>query len=90
MAKKQNYYYVLVFTNNGPAYVTSVDYRNKTARWDKLEKPLELGQSSAKDLCFGLNCNFTSAVVVCMPTEIEYQPYRYDAFEFEVKEIENK
>ena len=90
MAKKQNYYYVLVFTGSGPAYVTSVDYRNKTARWDKLEKPLELGQSSAKDLCFGLNCNFTSAVVVCMPTEIEYQPYRYDAFELEFKEIENK
>lgn len=88
MAKKKNHYYVLVFTNGGPVYVTDVDYSNKTARWNKLEQPLEFSKSSAEDLCFGLRCNFTSAVVVCMPTEIDYQPYRYDDYEFEVKEIE--
>lgn len=88
MAKKKNYYYVLVFTNNGPVYVTSVDYSNKTARWDKLEKPLEFTKSAAEDLCFGLNCNFHSAVVVNAPYELDCQPYRYADFEFEVKEIE--
>lgn len=90
MAKKKNYYYVLVFTNNGPVYVTSVDYSNKTARWDKLEKPLEFTKTSAESLVFGLNCNFTSAVVASVPFEMDYQPYRYSEYEFEVKEIENK
>ena len=87
MAKKKNYYYVLVFTNGGPVYVTSVDYSNKTARWDKSEEPLEFSKSEAESLCFGLRCNFTSAVVVVMPTEVDTQPYLYDMFEFEVKEI---
>jgi hypothetical protein len=41
MAKKQNYYYVLVMTNNGPVFVTSVNNLDKTAYWDKNEKPLD-------------------------------------------------
>lgn len=88
MAKTKNHYYVLVFTNGGPVYVTDVDYSNKTARWDKLEKPLEFTKSSAEDLCFGLCCNFTYAVVVQHRVEIEAQPYRYADYEFVAKEIE--
>lgn len=88
MAKQKNHYYVLVFTGHGPVYVTDIDYSNKTARWNKSDKPKEFSKSEAENLCFGLRCNFTSAVVVYMPTEVENQPYRYDDFEFEVKEIE--
>ena len=87
MAKKKNYYYVLVFTNNGPVYVTSINYSNKYANWNKLEKPLEMTKTSAEDLCFGLMCNFYSAVVVSSPVELEYQPYLYDEFELVAKEI---
>ena len=87
MAKTKNHYYVLVFTNGGPVYVTDVDYSTKTAHWDKLEKPLEMTKSSAEDLCFGLCCNFYNAVVVQHKVEIEAQPYRYADYEFEAKEI---
>ena len=81
MATKKNHYYVLVFTEKGPVYITSVDYSTKYASWDKLEKPLEFSKYTAEDLCFGLNCNFHSAVVVSKPIEIENQPYRYDAYD---------
>ena len=90
MAKtnKKHFYYVLVFTNGGPVYVTSVNYSNKTAHWNKDEKPLEMTKSNAQDLSFGLNCNFIQAVVVEQFYELETQPYRYDAFEIEFKEKE--
>ena len=88
MAKKKNHYYVLVFTNEGPVYVTDVDYSTKTASWDKLEKPLEMTKTAAEDLCFGLCCNFHNAVVVLQPVvEITNQPYRYTHFEFVAKEL---
>lgn len=81
-AKKTNFYYVMVFTNHGPVFVTSVDYHTKTACWDKSEKPLELGKYSAEDLCFGLNANFNTSVVVLSKVELENQIYRYDSGEF--------
>ena len=87
MATKKNHYYVLVFTEKGPVYVTSVDYSTKYASWNRLEKPLEFSKYTAEDLCFGLNCNFNQSVVACVPYELDYQPYRYADFEFEVKEI---
>lgn len=85
MANKKNFYYVLVFTENGPVYVTKVNNSCRVAHWNKEEKPLSMCKTSAEDLAMGLNLNFSSAVVVWMPYEIEAQPYRYDAFEFEFK-----
>ena len=82
MAKKQNYYYVLVMTNNGAVFVTSIDYKNKMARWDKTEKPLEMGKYRAEDLTLGLNLNFNLAFTVCSKFELDEQPYRYDVGEF--------
>ena len=73
--KKKNYWYVLVLTDVGPKFVTSVEYSPKIAHWDKLEKPLELGESGAKDLALGLNANFFTAYPVCMPFEVTHQPY---------------
>lgn len=83
MATKKNYWYVLVLTDGGPTFVTKVEYAGKTAFWDKSEKPLELGMEQAKDLAFGLRCNFYSAYPVCCPVEQTSQPYRYDAGHFE-------
>lgn len=88
MSKKSNYWYVLVMSSNGPVFVTKVNYSNKTAEWDKLEKPLEMSKSSAQDLVIGLNLNFHCAVAVCQPFELTSQPYRYDSYEIEWKEIE--
>ena len=75
--KKKNYWYVLVMTNEGPKFVTEVDYHTKTAHWNELEKPLELGEVWAKDLTFGLMVNFYTAFAVCLPVEWDNQPYRY-------------
>ena len=85
MAKKQNYWYILVMTDNGPVFVTKVNYSNKTAEWNKLEKPLEFNQYVAKDTALGLNLNFNMAYAVCYPVPIETQPYRYEIGQFEWK-----
>ena len=88
MAKGKKYhYYVLVYTNKGPVYVTSVNNTTKVAHWDKEEKPLEMCKEIARDLCFGLSANFTSACVVEMLYELDNQPYRYNEFEFEIKKV---
>ena len=88
--KKKNYWYVLVMTDNGPVFVTSVEYSSKTAHWNKLEKPLEMDMSSAKDLCFGLTLNFHMSFAVCLPYDLDTQPYRYNMGQFEWKENEEK
>lgn len=85
MAKK-NYYYVLVFSNSGPVYVTSIDRSNKYAHWDKSKAPLELGLGYAEDLVFGLIANLNSAVVVKSAREIETQPYNYEYYDIEFVE----
>lgn len=88
MAKKTNYYYVLVITDHGPVFVTSVDNRNKVAHWNDAEVPKELGKYYAEDLAMGLNLNGTYALVVCNRFELDNQPYRYDmgGFEWRAKE----
>ena len=88
MAKKKNYWYVLVLTDDGPKFVTEVEYGTKTAHWDKLAKPLEMNEVCAKDLAFGLMCNMYVAFPVCLPIEWTNQPYRYEHGHFEW--VENK
>ena len=55
MAKSKYHYYVLVFSSDGPVYVTSIDNANKYAHWDKSKAPLEFSASYAEDLVMGLN-----------------------------------
>ena len=74
---KKNHYYVLVFTDNGPVYVTSVDYCDRSAKWEKDKDPMEFSKSGAESLVFGLRCNWFNAVVVYLPYEIDHQPYNY-------------
>ena len=87
MAKSKYHYYVLVFTNTGPVYVTDIPERNY-AKWDRAEKPAEFSKSMAEDIACGLNLNGYSADMVVCPHEINYQPYRYEAGKFEWKEAE--
>lgn len=90
MAKKKEYhYYVLVFTDGGPVFVTGLG-DGKVAYWDKLKKPYELAMWKAEDVCMGLNLNFYTSVLVKMPYELESQPYLYGEYELVWKEKEEK
>ena len=91
MAKKKNFWYVLVLTNEGPKFVTKVNNLNKTAEWDKLAKPLDFSEVYAKDLALGLMMNWFTAYPICAPIELDHQPYRYNEGHFEwVKNEEPK
>lgn len=85
-SKKKNHYYVLVMTNDGPKFVTKVNYGDKTAEWNYKEKPLELEKVWAEDLVLGLNLNYHLAYVVCQKWEIERHPYRYEDYKLDWKE----
>ena len=83
MAQKKNWYYVLVLSESGPVFVTSIEYATKYAHWDKLENPLSLDKSQAEDLTIGLNLNFHTAFMVCSKFELDTQPYLYNKGHFE-------
>lgn len=88
MAKKTNFWYVLVLTDEGPKFVTDVDYSDKSAHWNKSEKPLELSEAWSKDLAFGLCWNGYMAYSICQSFPLDNQPYFYNKGHFEW--IENK
>lgn len=78
MANKAKYrYYVLVMTNDGPKFVTSIDRSNKYAHWDIDKPPLDLGKYWADDLALGLSLNGNVAFVVSSKWDIDRHPYRY-------------
>lgn len=81
MANQKNYYYVLVFTDEGPVYVTSVNNANHYARWDKSETPKAFPKYYAEELAFGLRCNYHHAVLVVTKAELDCQPYRYESYD---------
>ena len=89
--KEEMHYYVLVISEEGPKFVTKVNYSNKTAEWNWEEKPLELSKDSAKDLAFGLSVNMNVAYVVSQAWEITSHPYNYYAWniKWDKKEIED-
>lgn len=88
MARKTNYWYVMVFTNGGPVYVTDINYKDKVAQWDCEKAPLEMTREAARDLCMGLSANGSYCVVVNSFYEVVHQPYRYEAFDFTFKRRE--
>lgn len=85
MAKSKNFYYVLVFTEQGPVYVTSVDNASRLAFWEKDKPPRTFPKYYAEDLIIGLNLNYNNAVVVASKWELT-QPYNYNHYEFSFKE----
>lgn len=88
MAKKTKFWYVLVLTDEGPKFVTSVDYSTKEAKWIKTDKPLELSEPWAKDMALGLCWNGYMAYSICQSFQLDNQPYFYNKGHFEW--IENK
>lgn len=80
MANRKTYYYVLVFTQNGPVYVTSVDNATRVAHWDKDKNPLSLPKQYAEDLALGLSVNGYNSVLVFSRWE-QYQPYNYKHYD---------
>lgn len=87
MANQKNYYYVLVFTDKGPVYVTGCNNSNNWATWDKNGAPKDFPKYYAEEIVLGLNCNYYHAVLVCAKSPIEYQPYNYTHYNctFELK-----
>ena len=83
---KKNHWYVLVMSDNGPVFVTSVEYSPKVAHWDKDKAPMELDKYRAEDLTLGLNLNFHTAFAVCSKFELDQQPYNYKDWQIEWKE----
>ena len=79
MATKKNYHYVLVFTNEGPVYVTSVNNANHWAKWEKDKVPQDFPKYYAEDLVLGLNLNLCHAVLVTSKYQL-LQPYNYDSY----------
>jgi len=76
---KKKWYYVLVFTNNGPKYLTGFGEHNM-AYWDEEKKPLALTKSYAESVVYGLSLNLFQSVVATSLYELEQQPYAYDRF----------
>lgn len=94
MSKVINHFYVLVFTEEGPIYVTSLDYITRYAHWERLEKPYEMDKNIASNIVLGLNLNGYLAQVVMSKWEIDNQPYRYSVgklkFVKEEKDVHDK
>ena len=74
--KQTNWYYVLVMTNDGPIFVTSLGAHH-TAYWNKNEKPYELSKEWAEDMVRGLLWNGHVSFVVKSQWELDTQPYNY-------------
>ena len=84
---KKYHYYVMVFTDNGPKYVTSI-LPHHMAEWKTEDKPLEMSASWAEDVYTGLCLNFFTAVLVKSRFEIENHPYNYK--DYEIKFVERE
>ena len=84
---KKYHYYVLVMTEEGPKYVTSI-LPHHMAEWKTEDKPLEMSASYAEDVYIGLCLNLFTAVLVKSRFEIERHPYNYRTYniKFELKE----
>lgn len=89
--KSPEYWYLLVMTNEGPKFVTSLEWSTKTARWKSEDKPLAIDKNWVKDLFIGLTWNGHTCYPVCSPIEFDTHPYRYNIGHFEwVKNEEKK
>lgn len=83
MVKRKNHYYVLVMTNYGPIFVTSVDRSDKIAHWDAKAAPLEFDKYGAEELTMGLCCNGYTVFTVYSRIPQDTQAYIYDKGHFE-------
>jgi len=88
---KKSFNYVLVITEEGPKYVTKINYTDKTAEWQKDNAPLNFAtKESAQNLANGLMCNFFYAVAVVSTFELTEQPCNYKRGHFVWQENEKE
>lgn len=90
MASKKNYWYVIVMTNHGAVFVTETNNWERTAKFEKDKKPMEMTKENAQYLAMGLTINGNPAFAVCNSWEVDYQPYNYEFGEFEWKQKEKE
>lgn len=87
---KKYHYYVMVFTPEGPKYVTNI-LPGHMAEWKTEDKPLEMSASYAEDVYTGLCLNFFTAVLIKSRFEVEHHPYNYEDYRIEfIKKEEDK
>lgn len=85
----RKYYYILIFTGNGPVYVTQDN--GKYCYWYKDEAPYTYStKKTAEETASALRLNGNHAVVVTINHELRMQPYQYEHGEFIWKEKEEK
>ena len=84
MAKKkvEEYCKVIVMTDNGAVFVTEVNNWERTAKWEKDKKPLNLTKDDAQYLAMGLTMNGHLAFATCDRYDMDKQPYRYETGNF--------
>lgn len=63
MATK-NFYYIIVLSEGKAKFVTSLEYQNRSARWELDKQPLAMNKSLAQDIAYGLCLNFHPAYVL--------------------------
>lgn len=78
MAKKKEYWYVLVMTKNGAVFVTETNNWERTAKWEKEKKPMKFTKDDAQYLAMALTMNSHLAYAVSDTWEHKQQPYRYE------------
>ena len=78
-------HYCLICTDTGPRFVTSIDWRDKTAMWEKNKPPLAMDKAQCENITFGLCLNFNLAFSVFTDSGIIAQPYEYSKGHFEWK-----
>ena len=77
---KKNYWYILVLTETGPAFVTGME--GSMAYWEKDKVPVEYGRQIAEETAWALRLNGHVAYAVSITHELGSQPYLYDMGEF--------
>lgn len=88
MSDSKKYYYVLVFTSNGPKFVTDTSYN--TAKWDINKSPLCFPSAKiVSEIALGLTANGHYAVGCCSRFEIDGHPYNYNDYEINFTPKEN-
>lgn len=85
MAKDELHYRVLVFTDEGPVFVTGTSNDDGRHRyfWDKYGRPNAFGKEAAFNVVKRLTANGVIAYVVVAEDEIDYQGMNYEGGHFE-------
>ena len=89
MSKSEEYYYILVFTDKGPKFVTESDICMLECRWDGVT-PKQFEREDAAYMALILTRNGNYAVAIYSLYEIDTQPFDYEKGYFEWKMHDGK